>query len=51
MKLEFDAADIAFRDEVRAFVQAHLDPRIRRKVEQGLRLEHDDYVGWYTKLY
>jgi len=51
MKLEFDAADIAFRDEVRAFVQAHLDPRIRRKVEQGLRLEHDDYVAWYTKLY
>ena len=51
MRLEFTAADLAFRDDVRAFVNARLDPRIKRKVELGLRLEHDDYVAWYTQLY
>jgi alkylation response protein AidB-like acyl-CoA dehydrogenase len=51
MKLEFDTADIAFRDEVRAFVKANLDPQIKRKVELGLRLEREDYVAWYTRLY
>jgi alkylation response protein AidB-like acyl-CoA dehydrogenase len=50
MKLEYAAADLAFRDEVRAFVKANLDPKIRRKVELGLRLERDDYVAWYTLL-
>ena len=51
MKLEFAAADLAFRDEVRAFVAARLDPRIKRKVELGLRLEREDYVAWYTQLH
>jgi alkylation response protein AidB-like acyl-CoA dehydrogenase len=51
MKLEYAAADLAFRDEVRAFVKAKLDPKIQRKVELGLRLERDDYVAWYTLLH
>jgi alkylation response protein AidB-like acyl-CoA dehydrogenase len=51
MKLEFAAADLAFRDEVRAFVAVRLDPRIKRKVELGLRLEREDYVAWYTALH
>jgi alkylation response protein AidB-like acyl-CoA dehydrogenase len=51
MKLEFADADLAFRDEVRAFVAARLDPRIRRKVELGLRLDREDYVAWYTQLH
>ena len=51
MKLEFAPADIAFRDEVRAFVKARLDPRIQRKVELGLRLEREDYVAWYSQLH
>jgi alkylation response protein AidB-like acyl-CoA dehydrogenase len=51
MKLEFDAADLAFRDEVRAFVKANLDPQLKRKVELGLRLERADYLAWYGRLH
>lgn len=50
MKLAFSAADDAFRQEVRAFVQARLPAAIRRKVELGLRLEHADYVTWFRIL-
>ena len=50
MKLAFSAADEAFRLEVRAFVKNHLPADIKRKVELGLRLEHDDYVTWFRIL-
>lgn len=50
MKLAFSAADEAFRQEVRAFVQAQLPADIRRKVELGLRLEQADYVSWFQRL-
>jgi len=50
MKLQFSAADEAFRLEVRAFVKANLPADIRRKVELGLRLEHTDYVTWFRIL-
>jgi len=50
MKLEFSAEDEAFRQEVRAFVQAKLPANIKRKVELGLRLEHADYVTWFQIL-
>lgn len=50
MKLQFSAADEAFRLEVRAFVKANLPADIRRKVELGLRLEHADYVTWFRIL-
>lgn len=50
MKLEFSAADEAFRQEVRAFVREHLPSDIKRKVELGLRIEHQDYVTWFRIL-
>ena len=50
MKLEFSPSDQAFRIEVRAFIQTHLPADIRRKVQLGLRLEHDDYVTWFRIL-
>jgi alkylation response protein AidB-like acyl-CoA dehydrogenase len=50
LKLQFSAADEAFRQEVRAFIQTHLPADIRRKVELGLRLEHADYVTWFRIL-
>ena len=50
MRLSFSPADEAFRLEVRAFVREHLPASIRRKVEQGLRLEHEDYVTWFRIL-
>ncbi|MCC8402336.1 acyl-CoA dehydrogenase family protein [Paraburkholderia sp. MMS20-SJTN17] len=51
MKLEFSAEDQAFRAEVREFVKQNLSPRLKRKTELGLRIEREDYVEWYTKLY
>lgn len=50
MRLQFTEAEEAFRQEVRAFVQAKLPQDIRRKVELGLRLEHADYVTWFRIL-
>jgi alkylation response protein AidB-like acyl-CoA dehydrogenase len=50
MKLEFSAADEAFRLEVREFVRTRLPADIKRKVELGLRLEHEDYVTWFRIL-
>jgi alkylation response protein AidB-like acyl-CoA dehydrogenase len=51
MKLEFSAEDQAFRAEVREFVKQNLSPRLKRKAELGLRIEREDYVEWYTRLY
>ena len=51
MKLEFSAGDEAFRAQVREFVKHNLSPRLKRKAELGLRIEREDYVEWYTKLY
>lgn len=51
MRLNYTPEEDAFRQEVRQFVQDNLDPRIRAKVEGGMRLEKEDYVAWYTKLY
>lgn len=50
MKLKFTPEEENFRLEVRAFVKAHLPESIRRKVELGLRLEHQDYVTWFRIL-
>lgn len=50
MQLQFTPEQEAFRQEVRAFVKAHLPEDIRRKVVLGLRLEHADYVTWFRIL-
>ncbi len=50
MKLQFSAADEAFRLEVREFVKNKLPQAIQRKVEMGLRLTHADYVTWFRIL-
>ena len=50
MKLQFTPEQEAFRLEVRTFVQQNLPADIRRKVELGLRLEHEDYVTWFRIL-
>lgn len=50
MKLTFTPEQEAFRLEVRAFVQQNLPADIRRKVELGLRLEHEDYMTWFRIL-
>ncbi|MDE2398442.1 MAG: acyl-CoA dehydrogenase family protein [Burkholderiales bacterium] len=50
MRLEFTPEQEAFRLEVRRFVAARLPQDIKRKVDGGLRLEREDYVGWFRIL-
>lgn len=51
MDLRFTAAEQAFREEVRAFVQANLPEDIRAKVLGHQRVEKDDYVRWHRILH
>ncbi len=51
MDLGFSEEEQAFREEVRAFVADKLPADIKRKVENGLRLEKDDYLRWQKALY
>ena len=50
MDLNFSSEELAFRDEVRAFVAAHLPQDIRRKVTEHRRLEKSDIVRWQQML-
>ena len=43
--------ELAFRDQVRAFVRDRLPAGIRRKVLGGLTLAKDDMVGWQKILH
>jgi alkylation response protein AidB-like acyl-CoA dehydrogenase len=46
-----DPADLSFREEIRAFVEAELPADIRRKVMLGKDLAKDDYVRWQKILH
>jgi alkylation response protein AidB-like acyl-CoA dehydrogenase len=46
MDLNFTADELAFRDEVRQWVGAHLPADISHKVRNGLRLSKDDFQRW-----
>jgi len=50
MDLRFTADEIAFRDEVRAFMRTALPAPIRRKMVEARRLEKDDIVTWQRIL-
>ena len=47
MDLSYTAADLAFRDKVRAFLAANLPPDLQKKVRNHLRLTRTDYVRWH----
>lgn len=47
MDLSYTAADLAFRDKVRAFLAANLPPDLQKKVRNHLRLTRNDYVRWH----
>ncbi len=51
MDLRFTREEEAFRQEVRAFVQASLPTDIRDKVLGHQRVEKDDYVRWHRILH
>jgi alkylation response protein AidB-like acyl-CoA dehydrogenase len=51
MNLHDTSEDLAFRAEVRAFVDAHLPADIRDAVLQFRRVEREDYVRWQKVLH
>ena len=50
MDLRFTPEEIAFRDEVRAFMRSALPESIRDKMVEGRRLVKDDMVTWQRIL-
>ncbi len=50
MNLDFTAEDIAFRDEVRAFLREHLPPALSEKVRTGKHITKEDMVKWHAIL-
>jgi alkylation response protein AidB-like acyl-CoA dehydrogenase len=50
MDLNYTSEDLAFRDTVRAFLDANLPAELRQKVRKHLRLSKDDSVRWHKIL-
>jgi alkylation response protein AidB-like acyl-CoA dehydrogenase len=50
MDLNYSDEDLAFRDQVRAFLEANLPPDLQRKVRSHLRVSKDDSVRWHKIL-
>jgi alkylation response protein AidB-like acyl-CoA dehydrogenase len=50
MDLNYTSEDLAFRDQVRTFLEAELPAELRHKVLNHLRLTKDDYVRWHKIL-
>jgi len=51
MDLRFSPEELAFRDEVRGFLAAHLPEAMRETVRGGLHVSRDDTVGWQRILH
>jgi alkylation response protein AidB-like acyl-CoA dehydrogenase len=51
MDLTFTPEELAFRDEVRAFLEARLPPATRRKVLEGQEVSSEETVGWQQILH
>jgi alkylation response protein AidB-like acyl-CoA dehydrogenase len=47
MDLNYSSEDLAFRDQVRAFLAANLPADLQQKVRKHLRLSREDYVRWH----
>jgi len=50
MDSSFSPAELAFRDEVRAFIRGQLPEDLAAKVRQGLEMNKDDYRRWMMIL-
>ena len=51
MDLNFNAEELAFRDEVKTFLKNELPPDIASKVKSGTPVGAKDYVRWQKILY
>ncbi len=50
MDLNYTSEDLAFRDTVRAFLDANLPADLQHKVRAHLRMSREDYVRWHKIL-
>ncbi len=50
MNLNYSAEDLAFRDEVRAYLDANLPADLQHKVLNHKRMTKDDFVRWHKIL-
>lgn len=50
MDLSYSAEELAFRDEVRAWLDTHLPADIREKVQAHRELSKSDYMRWHKIL-
>jgi alkylation response protein AidB-like acyl-CoA dehydrogenase len=51
MDMEFNAEDLAFRDEVRAFIAENYPADLRGKQDEGDELSKEDFLAWHRILY
>ena len=51
MDLNFKADELAFRDEVRAFLREHLPQELSDRVKAGLAVRAEDYRSWQKTLF
>ena len=50
MNLDFSPEDVAFRDEVRAFIASDYPAGIRAKQDAGIDLDKEDYLAWHRVM-
>ncbi len=50
MDLSFSAEDLAFRDEVRAFIAERYPAALRGKQDEGEELSKEDFLSWHRIL-
>ena len=50
MNLEFSPEDLAFRDEVRSFIEKNYPESLRGKQDEGDDLGKDDFLAWHKVL-
>lgn len=51
MNADFTTEELEFQKEVRSFLETEFPEDIKYKVDNGIRLEKDDYVRWQKILY
>lgn len=51
MDVEFSAEDLAFRDEVRAFIAESYPAHLRGKQDEGEELSKEDFLAWHRVLH
>jgi alkylation response protein AidB-like acyl-CoA dehydrogenase len=51
MNVNYSESELAFRDQVRCFLQEKYPADLREKQSRGIALDKDDIVGWQKILY